>query len=323
MNMFSQKNLTVMFYNVENFFDYTDNPKTQDEEFLPASEKKWDHFKYQNKINRISQVIDSSVTGIDLPALVGFCEIENNQVIKDLISKSKLKSKPYESLCTTGLDSRGINVGLMYDKNIFDLIDSEELNAIYPVLPDNKTRNILYVTLKFKATEELIYVFVNHWPSRREGEKETEPRRMHAAKVVRTKIDELLKKNQEVKVIVMGDFNDTPKNKSVFNILKANGTPKAHLGELLNPYIIYENNGEGTHINNGEWHVFDSIILSGGFLLNKKLNYKTNNAFILKKDFLLFKDYNTGFIKPNRTYGGVKYFNGYSDHLAVYLKLDY
>lgn len=323
MDLSAQKNITVMFYNVENFFDYTDNPKTQDEEFLPSSEKKWDQFKYENKIKRISQVIDSSVAGIDLPNLVGFCEIENKQVISDLILKSKLKSKPYTSLCTTGLDSRGINVGLMYDKNEFDLIASEELNAIYPQLPDNKTRNILYVTLKFKATEEVIYVFVNHWPSRRDGEKETEPRRLHAAKVVRTKIDELLKKNTEAKIIVMGDLNDTPKNKSVFNVLKANAKPDAHLGELLNPYLNMENNGEGTHIDNGEWHVFDAIILSCGFLKNKKLHYNTNSAFILKKDFLLFKDYNTGFVKPNRTYGGVKYFNGYSDHLAVYLKLNY
>ncbi|MCW3076563.1 MAG: endonuclease, partial [Bacteroidetes bacterium] len=111
MDVSGQKNITVMFYNVENFFDYTDDPRTQDEEFLPGSEKEWNEKKYENKIKRIAQVIDSSVTGIALPDIIGFCEIENNTVLTDLVSKSLLKSKPYASLCSTGLDTRGINVG--------------------------------------------------------------------------------------------------------------------------------------------------------------------------------------------------------------------
>lgn len=323
MEVSGQKNITVMFYNVENFFDYTDDPKTQDEEFLPDSEKEWNEKKYENKIKRIAQVIDSSVTGIALPDIIGFCEIENNKVLSDLISRSLLKSKQYTSLCSTGLDTRGINVGLIYDKAMFDFVSYKELNSIYPALPDNKTRNILCVTLKFKVTNEVITVMVNHWPSRRDGEKETEPRRLHAAKVARAQVDELLKANKDAKIIVMGDLNDTPKNKSVFNVLKANAKPDREQGELLNPYLNFENRGDGTHINNGEWHVFDNIILSAGFLQNKGLSFNSNNAFILKKDFVLFKNFQTGLVKPNRTYGGDKYFNGYSDHLAVYVRLTY
>jgi predicted extracellular nuclease len=220
------------------------------------------------------------------------------------------------------MDTRGINVGLMYDKSLFDFISYKELNAIMPELPDNKTRNILFVTLKYKETGEEIYVLVNHWPSRRDGQFETEPRRLHAAKVARTQIDELLKKNPDAKIILMGDLNDTPKDKSVFNVLRANGKPEKSKGELLNPFINYENQGIGTHIEQGEWHVFDNIILSTAFMGTKGLKFNFKNAHILKKDFLIFKNYKTGLTKPNRTFGGSKYYNGYSDHLAVYVVLN-
>lgn len=310
-----------MFYNVENFFDYADDPKTQDEEFLPNSPKKWDKSKYENKIKRISEVIDSSVGGIALPDIIGFCEIENVSVLNDLVSKTQLRKRTYTALCTTGKDTRGINVGLIYDKSAFEFVSYKEVDAIYPVEPNNKTRNILFVALRFKATGELCYIFVNHWPSRRDGELLTEPRRVHAASVVRKEIDSLLAADKNAKIIVMGDLNDTPKNNSVLNILKANANPKP--GELLNPYFDYEAVGKGTHLDNDQWHVFDNIILSTPFLGNKGLHFKPKSAYILNKDFVLFKNYKSGAVKPNRTYGGNKYFNGYSDHLAVYVTLRY
>lgn len=322
MDPASRKDLTIMFYNVENFFDYTDDPKIQDEEFLPTSEKKWDKKKYEDKLKKIAQVIDASVKGIALPDIIGFCEIENNHVLIDLVQKSKLNTRPYTSLCSTGQDSRGINVGLMYDKSLFDFVSYKELNAIWPELPDNKTRNILCVTLKYKITGEELYILVNHWPSRRDGQVETEPRRIHAAKIVRKQVDEILEKNRDAKIIVMGDLNDTPKDKSVFHILKANAKPEKEKGELLNPYLNFENRGEGTHVEKGEWSVFDNIILSTGFLENTGLKFNPENTFILKNDFVLFKNYKTQLVRPNPTFRGRKYFNGYSNHLAVYIILN-
>ncbi|MCE3228932.1 MAG: hypothetical protein K0S32_3483 [Bacteroidetes bacterium] len=312
-----------MFYNVENFFDIKDDPKINDSEFLPNSELEWDLQKYESKIKRIAEVIDSSVTGVGLPDIVGFCEVENKQVLVDLVLKSQLKMRPFQSICATGRDERGINVGLIYDSNLFEVIKSEEINSIDPAFPQNKTRNILYVTLKFKKTSEKVHLFVNHWPSRRDGEAETEPKRLHSAKVVREKIDGLLKGDPSAKIIVMGDLNDTPMNTSVQKVLKANSAPKAELGELLNPYFQLEKRGEGTHFYDGKWDVFDNIILSPQFLKKQGLTFTSANAFILKKDFVLFKNHKTGEKKPNRTFSGTKYHNGYSDHLAVYITLNY
>lgn len=319
----AQKEVTVMFYNVENFFDTKDDPKTSDNDYLPSSELKWNEEKYMNKIKHIAQVIDSSVAGSALPDLIGFCEVENQQVLNDLVLKSQLKNRTYSALCTTGLDERGINVGLLYDKTNFEWIDSKELNATNPALGNYKTRNILFVTLKHKATQETIYLFVNHWPSRRDGEKETEPRRIQAAKVVKLKVDELLKINPLAKIIIMGDLNDYPTNTSVNTTLQAKENTNNAI--LFNPFHQFHKKGQGTHAGREGWYVFDHIILSKGLFLAKKgLQFKNDNAYILKKDFLLFKNKRTGEEKPNRTFSpDNKYYNGYSDHLAVYIRLKF
>jgi len=318
------KNLTVAFYNVENFFDTVDDPKTSDEEFLPNSLSKWDETKYLNKIKRIAQVLDSTVDGVALPDAIGFCEVENKEVLNDLIFKSNLKARKYISICTTGLDTRGINVGFIFDSSVFNLMSSGELNATNALLPDYKTRNILFVTLKFKSTNELIYFFINHWPSRRDGELETEAKRIYAAQTLRNKINEIQQQDPNAKVIVMGDLNDNPTNNSILKTLLANSFPKEGSNELFNPYFELNANKQGSHYCDGVWEVFDNIILSQGFLNTKGLHYKKDNAFIQNKDFVLFKNYKTGEQRPNRTYGNFnKYFNGYSDHLAVYVKLEY
>ena len=318
------KNITLAFYNVENFFDTVDDPKTSDEEYLPNSLSKWDETKYLNKIKRIAQVLDSTVDGDALPDAIGFCEVENKEVLNDLIFKSNLKTRKYISICTTGLDTRGINVGFIFDTSVFDLVASEEINATNALLPDYKTRNVLFVTLKFKATAELVHFFINHWPSRRDGELETEAKRIYAAQTLRNKINELQQQDPNTKVIVMGDLNDNPTNNSILKTLLANALPKKGSNELFNPFFELNANKQGSHYRDGLWEVFDNIILSQGFLNAKGLHYKKGNAFIQNKDFVLFKNHKTGEQRPNRTYGAYnKYFNGYSDHLAVYVKLDY
>lgn len=317
----NQKSITVSLYNCENFFDTKDDPNKKDDEFLPTSKMQWDDTRYMNKLIKIAQVLDSTVAGPELPNLVGLVEIENKEVLEDLISKSQLKEKQYGVLCTDSPDERSIDVGLLYDKSVFTLQDFKELNATNSKIGDYKTRNILFATLK-ATNGDVFYVFVNHWPSRREGEKESEPRRIYAAEQVRNKINEVQKKDKTAKIIVMGDFNDHPDNNSILNTLKASDTPKAK-GDLYNAYYTLDKNKQGTHYFDKEWRVLDQIIVSQT-LLNAKKGYKfePKNAHILKKDFVLFKNNKTGEEKPNRTYSGEKYHNGYSDHLSVYITLE-
>jgi len=314
--------VTVAFYNCENFFDTKDDPNKKDDEFLPEAAAKWDDTRYNNKIQKVAQVLDSTVAGPALPNLIGLVEIENNNVLQDLISKSQFASKNYGSLSTDSPDERSIDCGLLYDKSVFTSVDFKELNATNPALGDYKTRNILFATLKV-INGDVFYVFVDHWPSRREGEKESEPRRIYAAQQVRNKIDELQKKDAKAKIIVMGDFNDHPDNTSILTTLKANDAPKDK-GDLYNAYYTLDKAKQGTHYYDKEWRVLDQIMVSQGLLNAKKgYSFDPKNAHILRKDFVLYKNAKTGEEKPSRTYGPEnKYYNGYSDHLAVYVELN-
>lgn len=317
---FAQKSITVALYNCENFFDTKDDPNKNDDEFLPTSKLKWDDERYMNKLTKVAQVLDSTVSGEGLPTIVGLVEIENIEVLKDLIAKSQFANKNYDAVCTDSPDERSIDVGLIYHKNSFELIEFKELNATNPELGDYKTRNILYAVLKSKKGE-MIHVFVNHWPSRREGVEVSEPRRVFAAQQVRSKISEIQAKDINSKIIVMGDFNDHPDNKSIQETLLAKEKP-SDKKELFNPYFSLDVNKKGTHYFDKEWRVLDQIIISQGLSSAKKgYRYKANSANILKKDFVLYKNPKTAEERPNRTYSGEKYFNGYSDHLAVYLEL--
>jgi len=317
----SKAPITVAFYNCENFFDTKDDPNKKDDEFLPESTLKWDETRFMNKLTKVAQVLDSTVAGDGLPTLVGLVEIENKEVLEELVSKSQFKTKSYGVLSTDSPDERSIDVGLLYDKSVFTLVEFKELNATNPALGDYKTRNVLFATLK-ATNSDVIYVFVNHWPSRREGEKESEPRRVFAAEQVRNKINELQKKDPKAKVIVMGDFNDHPDNNSILNTLKASDKPKEK-GDLYNAYQTLDAAKQGTHYYDKEWRVLDQIIVSQAFIGAKKgYKFDPKNAHILRKDFVMFKNAKTGEEKPSRTYSGEKYYNGYSDHLSIYITLE-
>lgn len=322
--VFSQKqeSMYVMFYNAENFFDTIDDPTKNDDEYLPSSKLKWDAKKFQNKINRLSQVIDSVSPGEGIPDIIGLCEIENQFVLDQLIKKSRLNKKNYGAIATDGRDERSIDVGLLYNKDIFTLVDSTQINATDLSDDTYKTRNILHATLKHNSSKEVFHVFVNHWPSRRSGEEESEEKRIYAAQQLRNVITALLKKEPHAKLIIMGDFNDHPDNNSVYTTLKAREKTLTK-DDLFNPFYAIDKQGEGTHYHNNEWRVLDQIIVSQGLVESKKgYTLDERKGFIFKKDFVLFKNKKSGEVKPNRTYGpGNNYYNGYSDHLAVYIRL--
>ena len=109
---------------------------------------------------------------------------------------------------------------------------------------------------------------------------------------------------------------------SILNILKASDKPKDK-GDLYNAYQTLDADKQGTHYFDKEWRVLDQIIVSQGFIGAKKgYKFEPKNAHILKKDFVLYKNAKTGEVIPSRTYSGTKYYNGYSDHLSVYITIE-
>src|SRR5690606_35960380 len=75
------------FYNLENLFHPSDDPKIDDAEFTPEGSNHYTDEIYQEKLNHLSDVISqlASETTLDGLAILGVCEIENCKVLEYLV----------------------------------------------------------------------------------------------------------------------------------------------------------------------------------------------------------------------------------------------
>lgn len=317
-----QNTAGVIFYNVENLFDTIDNQMTLDDEFTPQSEKMWDSERYIRKLNNLSKVIVSS--SVDFPVLIGLCEVENKDVVKDLAQKTDLKAGHYGIIHFDSPDPRGIDVALMYSKDYFKPIDYAPLNIVLPDTSTKLTRDILYVKglLEMNNQKQEIHIFINHWPSRIKGEEFTAPNRAAAASVLKHTIDSINAKNTAANILIMGDFNDTPYDKSISQILAAKEPTAKKTDEcLINLSSEKQKNNEGSYNYQGNWQALDQIIVSEGMMEpGSALTVKPNTLKYIKNDWMLYMNTKYG-ASPNKTYSGNKYYGGYSDHLPVYVEL--
>lgn len=313
-----KQNFKIMCYNVENFFDCVDDSLTNDSEYLQGGMRGWNYTKYQKKQANIARVI-TAIGGWDAPALVGLCEIESDKCLFDLTHYSGLKNLRYKFLHHESPDPRGIDVALLYQPRQFKPIHNQAIRIDYPNAPNNKTRDILFVS-GIIPNGDTLHVFVCHFPSRLGGELESDDKRLFVASVVRAKVDSIFTANAHPNIVVMGDFNDYPTNSSLLDVLKAkplNDSISTH--GLYNLMYKLHAEGKGTNKHNGDWGALDQLIVSGNLLLkNKRLNTTQNDAHIFEADFLLEDDKTFLGKQPFRTYVGLKYQEGYSDHLPVY-----
>ena len=312
----------VGFYNLENLFDTIDGPN-KDEEFLPDGANHYTGTVYLDKLGKLSEVISQIGTDVtaDGLSIMGCAEVENESVLKDLISQSKLKNRHYRIVHYDSPDERGIDVGLIYNPKYFTVTHSEAL--FVPVFNDDGspryTRDVLYVAGLYDG--DPLNIFVNHWPSRRGGEEVSAPGRAAAAQVCRHKIDSITRLNPDARILLMGDLNDDPVSASVVKVLKATGKIReVPRGGLYNPWVSFYKQGLGTLAYNDAWNLFDQIILSEAFLHREKPGFFYRDAYIFKKSFMIEQ---TGRYKgyPFRTYNFSKYQGGYSDHFPTYLML--
>ncbi|WGH74754.1 endonuclease/exonuclease/phosphatase family protein [Tenacibaculum tangerinum] len=303
---------TIAFYNVENLFDTFDNPKTHDDDFTPKSRLGWNTKKYQHKLRKITSVIRQlgSNKSIYPPAIIGLVEVENAKVVKDLATHKNLSKYTYKYVHYDSPDERGIDVALLYNSDFFEVISSKTHHLLLTdeIGEIDYTRDLLEV--KGMLNGEVVYVLVNHWPSRRQGETETEENRIKAAKLVRKTIHSIQEKEENAKFIIMGDFNDDPTSISIENHLMS--------GDLYNPMKPLYEKGMGTTTHYKEWHLFDQIIFSRDFFDTEKSEHTFLEAKIFKTDWLkIYRGKYKG--SPFRTYIGPFYKGGFSDHFPVYV----
>ncbi len=302
----------VGFYNVENLFDTKDEPRKDDNEFTPKGRNEWSNERYNRKLDLIAKVIDY----MGEPGLMGLAEVENATVLKDLAKNKAFDNSDYGYVHQESPDNRGIDVALLYDKQEYDLIKSDYIRINFPrsIVSGYTTRDVLYANLKDKKGN-YYHMFVNHWPSRRDGKEASEPKRTYVAAQVMKKVDEIRKKYDDANIILVGDFNDEPTDKSISQVLGAKGTTKnASAKELYNLSAQADRAGYGSYNYRGNWNMLDQMIVSGTLLDGK--GAEVSKLQVFQRKFMLFKHPKNGYT-PNRTYGGSRYYGGYSDHLPI------
>lgn len=307
----------IAFYNVENLFDMEDNPATPgDDEFLPTGKKEWTKERYDKKINDLASVI----AGMERPAFVGLCEVESRTVLDDLVKNKQLKPADYWIVHRESPDFRGIDNAFLFAKKYFKVLDVEPIRIDFPaeIVEDYTTRDILYVKGKHRDNKTM-HFFINHWPSRRGGVEASEPKRVYVAQVLKQAVDNILEKEPQAEIVIMGDFNDETNNKSISKVLNAQPNAKnPDPNKLYNCFAKLDAEGNGTYNYRGNWNMLDQIIVSGSLLDNQ--GWKITNPTVFKPDWLTYQSEKYG-ATPSRTYGGPQYYGGYSDHFAIYVEM--
>lgn len=316
---------TIAFYNVENLFD-TINDINKNDEASPIMEIKFNRSEiYKKKVENMASVIAD--IGSDLvnksPSIVGLSEVENRNVIEDLLNNKHLLNKNYDIVHYDSPDERGIDVGLIYNKDVFKVNSTKSHELI---IYDNKSSKRNYTRDQLVVSglldNELIHLIVNHWPSRSGGEERSRAGRMAAAELNKKIIDSLQNKYKNAKIITMGDFNDDPHDDSMKKILNAKKyIEDVKTNGIYNPMeVILSDQGIGSNAYRDVWQLFDQILVTEPFLNKKYDSYQFYKAGIFNKSYLINK---AGRYKgyPFRSFSWGSFTGGYSDHLPPYIYL--
>lgn len=313
----------VAFWNLENFFDpFVDTTKTYNE-FTENGSQHWTLSRFYTKRNNLYKAI-LAFSKHQAIGIMGVCEVENEFVLNALFGLTPLKRFHYRWVHYEGPDRRGIDPAIIYSLDHFQLIQSEAIPYYDTAHPEMVSRDILYAKF-FDYRSDTLHCFVNHWPSKYRGELETVEARNCAAAIVRRKVDSIVAIVPDAKIIIMGDFNDTPDAPCVRQVLGAKSVDEADSSDLLcNLFAKPERLGfKGTLKFQESWMVFDQMIVSRSLIDSPTLHCDPADACIIHEEALLTDDPTYHGQKLNRTYVGPKYLGGFSDHLPVVLLLRY
>ena len=301
---YSQQPYRVMFWNVENLFDTRDDPRKNDNEFLPDAKRRWIPYRYRDKLEKLAKTIVASGNEMEVPTLVGLCEVENDSCLYDLTRRTSLREAGYRFTITDSPDQRGIDVALLYQPGSFKLITYHGIRIPHKQLKKGPTRDILHVVGEVPSGDTLD-VFVCHMPSRSGGQAKSEPYRLLTASILKHATDSVFRIRKNPYVLCMGDFNDYPNNTSLKRLCSD--------GRLQN---LMKGRKDGTYLYRAKWGILDQFIVSGTLLKRKsRIHTSAKQVQILRHSFLFQKG------KPFRTYNGLKYQGGYSDHLPISVDL--
>ena len=301
--------LTLVELNCENMFDYTHDEGKRDTEYLPEATRHWTKNRYWHKLNNIAQeLLSCSQDDGGIPDLIALCEVENDTVMMDLTRRSLLRNAGYEYLMTSSPDERGIDVALMYAPGSFAPIRSYGIR-VEPIDGMRATRDILYACGE-TVSGDTLHVIVVHQPSRYGGEVYSRPFRRVVADRVCASVDSIRALSPDAKVLIAGDFNDGADSPSMLQYYQ-------HGLINITKDARGENGVKGTYRYQGEWESIDHVLGSAC------VYDKVDTAYVHAPQFLLEEDNGYGGYRPLRTYNGVRYQPGYSDHLPLIVRFTF
>ena len=317
----------IAWWNLENLFDVENS--TNRPEWLQKKLKNelagWNTTVLNNKLKQLASII-SQMNNNKGPDLLGVCEVENSTVLEKLVTALAFTGRNYAVVHSDARDARGIDVAFIYDQNLFKKPTSGDVFS-HVVIKRNATRDIVQVNFQTKSQQKNDLVVIgNHWPSKLGGDLESEPYRIIAAETMSYWIERIYANfEKEVPVIVMGDFNDEPFNRSITHYalglkdsskVKSKRSRKPYLYNLMWPL---QNDKSGTHYYNS-WGMLDQILVNRPLLRKESpLQLVSDSCQIFKTSDMLKSSKPRRFSRPS---AGSRFDpNGFSDHLAVTVQL--
>ncbi len=307
----------VMFYNLENLFDTINNNGKYDHEFSPEGKNRWDGKRYKQKIHNMAYAISklNTKTTPEGPALIGVSEVENKSVLMDLVSDPQIAARNYQVIHHDSPDRRGIDVSLLYNPKMFRPLRVSNHVLKIDSMPWFRTRDQMCVVGLLGGKR--VAVIVNHWPSRRGGTEQSYYLRKAAAELTREISDSLLKIDPNIGIIMMGDLNDSPYDKSLTEVIEAKKSiEETQPGQFFNPFYKLLDKGIGSYIYRGKWDLFDQIVVNYNLVNNPLTGLRFLSARVCNEEFLKQPD---GRYKgyPFRTFSEGAFIGGYSDHFPT------
>jgi len=320
-----KKQYYIAWWNVENLFDVFDSAQRPDwlQRQLNSELQGWNEQVLNQKINNLASII-RQMNSNQGPDILGLCEVENLNVLEKLKQALLPLGRNYGIVHYDMDDQRGIDVAFIYDKDAF--IAQEHFSHV--ILKRTATRDLFQVNFMSPKGKDLILVG-NHWPARSAGILKSEPYRIIAGETLSYWMDRIIEeKGKDTAVLVMGDFNDEPFNRSIAEYaLGSNSHNKvvyARSPRLFNLMWPSYGHGLGTYY----WDNFPLVL--DQFLVSKELIKSTGKIKIAKSpkhEYLVNIEMLPEMVNPGRYPSPISFgrpskassFNqaGFSDHFPI------
>ncbi len=295
--------LKIATYNVENLFDMRYNG-TEYQEYIPYKHN-WTKKNLNIKLTNISEVI------CDINAdIIGLQEIENSNALKLLQKSLKKYGCNYKYSAITHKSRSAIQIALLSKIPIQSKKDIV-VTKLWGI------RDILEV--KFIIDNRPLYIFVNHWNSKKSLDK----KRISSALALKKRI---LGLPRDSEYIILGDFNLNYNEYSVNHILKSMISKDKMTRECdINKNSFFHYNlwlekpiyQRWSHNFYGNKQTLDSILIPYSLLDGRGIDYIDNSFDVLKKSYLFHsKGYILRWEYKKSRHKGV----GYSDHLPIFAR---